>query len=316
MKKLRIRLPGGLLMVVLPVIFLFGCSRENSVKITLGGDVMLARDGEIIFSDASIWEGTAALFDSADLSMANLESPLTDEERPDQTVEGYNLCSPIAGLELIKSSGINYFSLENNHSNDCNENGTVVTKKLLDAAALYGFDTEPLHVIKNGQRFSLISAEDISAPLDLELLTNTVRREKQKDNFVMVSIHWGNEYQASVDARQEQIAQTLADAGADLIWGHHPHVLQRMEWLEGSSGNQTLVIYSLGNLISDQVMLKSTQRTAIITLIVDHGEITNIQAFPFILDFYKGQLVQPDDTEQKIILESLDFSKVEMKLKN
>ena len=90
-------------------------------------------------------------------------------------------------------------------------------------------------------------------------------------NFVVVSTHWGNEYQAGPDDRQQILAQAWVDAGADVIWGHHPHVLQRMEWITSNEDNhEALVMYSLGNLLADQFMLQDAQRSAL-----SQGEMKN-----------------------------------------
>ena len=68
----------------------------------------------------------------------------------------------------------------------------------------------------------------------------------------IVSMHWGEEYQFTPNEEQTQLAQLLSDAGVDVIVGGHPHVIQPMDYLTGKSGNQTLVMYSLGNFISSQ----------------------------------------------------------------
>ena len=71
-------------------------------------------------------------------------------------------------------------------------------------------------------------------------------------DYLIVSMHWGAEYQHSPSKTQKAQARLLCQLGADLIIGTHPHVLQPMEWLESEEGHQTLCVYSLGNLISNQ----------------------------------------------------------------
>lgn len=308
MKRIRIPLLGGLLLAVLPVILLSACSHERSVQIALGGDIMLAREGSPIFSEVAVWGEAQSIFEKSDLSMANLESPITDLNTVIYPQQGYNLCSPVDGLEFLKASGVQYYSLNNNHSGDCGEDGLLTTQKLLDETSLKGFSQEPLEIRRNGQAFSLISVEDVTKALDLSPLVESIQKEKRKGNFVIISVHWGNEYQAGADARQQEIAQALTDAGADLIWGHHPHVLQRMEWLEGENAHRTLVVYSLGNLVSDQAMLRDAQRTAVITLTVKNGKINNLQAIPFILDMGQHRLIRVEKEEAAFILDRLDES--------
>ena len=70
--------------------------------------------------------------------------------------------------------------------------------------------------------------------------------------FVIVSIHWGDEGAFTPNAEQKRLSQLIADCGADVIIGHHPHVIQPVEWLTGKDGNKTLCVYSLGNFAAEQ----------------------------------------------------------------
>lgn len=85
--------------------------------------------------------------------------------------------------------------------------------------------------------------------LDPHLIVEDVRRAKELGDVLVVSLHWGNEYSFVPTAAQRNLAQTLADEGVDLILGHHPHVIQPVEWVEGKGGHRMLVYYSLGNLL-------------------------------------------------------------------
>jgi poly-gamma-glutamate synthesis protein (capsule biosynthesis protein) len=88
-------------------------------------------------------------------------------------------------------------------------------------------------------------------PLDLEPARGAVREARRQADLVVVSVHWGNEYQHLPTKRQRDIARALVDAGCDVILGHHPHVLQPVELME-ADGRRALVAYSLGNFISNQ----------------------------------------------------------------
>jgi poly-gamma-glutamate synthesis protein (capsule biosynthesis protein) len=88
-------------------------------------------------------------------------------------------------------------------------------------------------------------------PLDLEPALQAVRAARSQADLVVVSLHWGNEYQHLPTKRQRDIAQALVAAGCDVLLGHHPHVLQPVEWL-AADGRKALVAYSLGNFISNQ----------------------------------------------------------------
>ena len=88
-------------------------------------------------------------------------------------------------------------------------------------------------------------------PLDLEPALQAVREARGRAEVVVVSVHWGNEYQHLPTKRQRDIARALVGAGCDLLLGHHPHVLQPVEVVE-AEGRKALVAYSLGNFISNQ----------------------------------------------------------------
>jgi poly-gamma-glutamate synthesis protein (capsule biosynthesis protein) len=96
--------------------------------------------------------------------------------------------------------------------------------------------------------YQLFAFDDSSLPLDVEAAARRVADAAKQAELVIVSIHWGGEYQASPSPRQRSIAEAFTHAGADLILGHGPHVLQPVERV-----GKTLVAYSLGNLLFDQL---------------------------------------------------------------
>jgi poly-gamma-glutamate synthesis protein (capsule biosynthesis protein) len=100
---------------------------------------------------------------------------------------------------------------------------------------------------------------------DLTGLTDLIQQENQSGNFVIVIPHWGNEYQTTHSAKQEQLATTWFEAGTDLIIGMHPHVVQDAQVIDNK-----LVIYSLGNFVFDQTFSKETQQGLLVT-----GSITD-----------------------------------------
>lgn len=87
---------------------------------------------------------------------------------------------------------------------------------------------------------------------DEDLVRRDLTAAAEAADFVLVFVHWGTEYAAEPDETQRYWAQVFADCGADVVLGTHPHVLQPYEWVTGTSGQRTLVYYSLGNYISAQ----------------------------------------------------------------
>ena len=85
---------------------------------------------------------------------------------------------------------------------------------------------------------------------DEALITQDIERAKQISDFVIVSAHWGDEHMLEPNEFQKKYAQLFADLEVDAVIGTHPHVIQPIDWIEGKNGNQTLVVYSLGNFLS------------------------------------------------------------------
>ena len=83
-------------------------------------------------------------------------------------------------------------------------------------------------------------------------MAGDVAEARENADFVMVSVHWGDEGASSPNEEQKKYAQIMADNGADVIIGHHPHVLQPVEWLDGKDGKKCLCAYSLGNFVHEQ----------------------------------------------------------------
>ena len=127
-------------------------------------------------------------------------------------------------------------------------------------------DRQKLRIInKNGIKLAFLSytygTNGIPVPTGKDFLVNLINRETMKEEIhqakkeadvVVMSIHWGNEYQRIPTTEQKDLASFLANEGVDIIFGSHPHVLQPMEWIQTNDGRKTFVIYSLGNFISGQ----------------------------------------------------------------
>jgi poly-gamma-glutamate capsule biosynthesis protein CapA/YwtB (metallophosphatase superfamily) len=258
--------------------------------LTLGGDVMLARQGAAIFEAKGVtinpWQelqkqGVLRETNSEvpDYFFANLESPLGENSA---ALTDMNLCSDPGQMRVLVEGGVDLVSLANNHRNDCGENGAASTKSFLEEDKIRSviMGEEATYLDIPGGRLAVIAAEDITGSLDVENFLTTIKVADQQAQVVVVSMHWGNEYQAGVDERQLTLAQQIADAGADVIWGHHPHVLQKMEWLKSADGRQVLVIYSLGNLLADQWMLEDAKQSALVRLSFKDSTVIGIEVMP------------------------------------
>lgn len=308
--KRRFVLWGALFLALLTM---NGCLSSSTTVITFGGDVMLARNGTALFAGSDPWGDVGRYLNDLrsqnpqTMFLVNLESPLSENVTATKAM-GYYLCSDAAQVSILTSAHVEMVSLVNNHNLDCAADGMARTGRILGENSIAFADEgyRPTFTDTNGMRVGLIAVEDVTAPVDQQKLVSAIQDARQQCDFLIVSMHWGNEYQAGVREDQRELAQSIADAGADVLWGHHPHVLQKMEWLQGaSSSHRMLVIYSLGNLLSDQGMNKDTQQTALISIKVVNGRITQITVHPFVMDVYEMKLRDADTDESREILDRL-----------
>ena len=267
-----------------------------SVTLALLGDVML---GRAVHPSPETFGYLEPYLSSADLALANLESPLTNA--PVLTESSYALCAAPENVEYLAEAGFDLLALSNNHSLDCGAEGLLETQSVLTDAGLgfIGPGPEPVDRVVNGIRLAFL-AFDATGGFDLESAARAVRLAREAGGLVIVSIHWGAEYQSGASFTQEQIAAELAGAGAALIWGHHPHVLQPAEWI---FDGRTLVLYSLGNALFDQYGLEATRRSALALVRLDPSGVQELRAIPFRVDVQNSRIVEAGAEEAQVILE-------------
>ncbi len=239
------------------------------------GDIMMHQDvkqsaGPSAAGLSSLWSGMEPLFRGADLVFANLETPVAPVTgRPGRP---FQFNAPAALPAALKASGFMVLATANNHAYDQGAKGVVETLERLEAEGLVPIGTgadraeaERTRIVAvNGLRLAFMGFTDIFnvnlnrqddqpwvRPLDPAAAEAAVRQARPLADVVVVSIHWGTEYSHQPTDRQRKVAARLAEAGADLILGHHPHTLQPVE-LIASGPRRTLVAYSMGNFISNQ----------------------------------------------------------------
>ncbi|HYO74479.1 MAG TPA: CapA family protein [Archangium sp.] len=221
---------------------------------------------------------------SADVAMVNLETPSTGN--PLARTAPLLFDAPPAMLHALAAAGVDVVSTANNHVFDQRRAGAEATWKHLAEAGLKGVGTgpseaaawEPLIVEKRGMRIGFLSftrwlngarnpEEPETSPhvayvpyrgrvngswRSPESAVALVRAAARRCDALIVAIHWGTEYSHTPHPEDRKLAHALLEAGALAIIGHHPHVLQPIESYRTSSGRDTLVAFSLGNLIANQ----------------------------------------------------------------
>ena len=200
----------------------------------------------------------------ADLRLGNLESPIT--AAPKACAWKLTLRSAPGAAAALRAAGLDCVSLANNHMMDYGPRGLADTRAALDAAGIRhsGAGTDeasaaaPAVVRCNGQTVAVLGFCRVeqrsplyagpSAPgvamFDAEVAARTIRELRPSVDWIVVQVHWGMEMSRLPTPDQRQEARRLAEAGADLIVGHHPHVLQPFETVAGVP-----VYYSLGNFL-------------------------------------------------------------------
>jgi poly-gamma-glutamate synthesis protein (capsule biosynthesis protein) len=265
-------------------------SQAPTVRLALLGDIMIGRGVNPTSASLSYLEPDIS---SADLALANLESPLAPTSPPFGS--GYNLCAPSARAALLAEWKLGLLSLANNHQLDCGEGGAAMTRSALAAVGItpIGPGMEPVFRKVHGLQLAFLAFDDVSSPLDIRSAAQAVRSARQTGAVVIVALHWGAEYQGGASERQVSLAQTMASAGAALIWGAHPHVLQPSAWIRTAQG-RTLVLYSLGNALFDQGGLEDTRRSALVQVTVSAQGVQGVYLVPFLIDPTKSRVVKPD----------------------
>lgn len=218
-----------------------------------------------------VFEKVKHFFQKVDFAIANLEVTLAGKP-----YKGYpQFSSPDALAVACKESGIDVFVTANNHSCDRGKEGIIRTLNVLDSLEIAhtgtfrnqeDFDKNNLLILsKNGISVGILNytygTNGLPIPestivnlIDLERIKLEVEKAKEQNlDKLIVVIHWGVEYQQKQNKKQEDITNFLFENGVDVIIGGHPHVLQPMYYTPMTSlHNERLVVYSLGNFISNQ----------------------------------------------------------------
>lgn len=237
---------------------------ENTINLRAVGDIMMSRSVGLAATKRQNWnwpfEGTTPFLPPVDLTIGNLEFPLTDPCELKEKVMIF--CAPTRAVEGLVYGKINVVSLANNHINNYGARGITDTKSTLMKAKIQGvgsYETTTLTV--KGKTISFLALDDITHQIDLERIYPIMGDLGARSQVIIVLIHWGNEYEPLPSARQQTIAKALVNSGATIILGTHPHVLQPIA-VEGNS----LIAYSLGNFIFDQMWSMPTRKSIILDL--------------------------------------------------
>ena len=295
---------------------------EKVKTVLLVGDIMFDRGVEILIKQNSIYypfQKISHFLRGIDIVFGNLEGPVVNNppEFPANSLKfAFN-------PEVIKGASwcnFNLFSLANNHILDMGKEGLEETKEWLKKYGI-NFVGDPLSgssdnlnssffrdnitFLAFNQIFPFIAKE--------EEIIKTIKTVKSlnPDNFLIVSLHWGEEYKLINSPAQQNLAYKIIEAGADLIIGHHPHAVQNIEKYQ-----EKLIFYSLGNFIFDQYFSSDTQQGLAVGLEIYPDRLV-CRLFPLQINFSQPALMEKNEASKFLIqLAKRSYNKLVDEIKN
>jgi poly-gamma-glutamate capsule biosynthesis protein CapA/YwtB (metallophosphatase superfamily) len=295
----------------------------ESVKLAAVGDVMLARKVDRLMRSGGDDYPFAKLgqeLQEADLAFANLESPLSARGEP---MPGKGICfrGRPEMVARLAQAGFDVVSIANNHALDYDEPAFLDTLDLLTAAGIKAVGggkniteaRQPVIIERKGLKIGFLAYTDYAdiyfhnryprrfqatdeisgvAPLVEAEIREDIAALREQVDILVVSLHWGLEYVHETDAARRQLAHTLIDDGADIILGHHPHVLQGIE-----SYNDGLIAYSLGNFIFDQNQKLSTRQGLMLEVELTPQGVGKATIYPVFIDESQPRIVSGEEAQ-------------------
>ena len=253
-----------------------------SITVSAAGDCTLGTDENFdqsrslnAFYDSNgpayFLQSVKPIFEADDLTIVNMEGTLTEStSRRDKT---FAFKGPAEYTQILTEGSVEAANLANNHSRDYGDQSYTDTIAALDAAGIVNFGYDRTAVMDvNGVKVGLVGTYELAEGMgcEEEMIANIKAVEEQGAQIVIVSFHWGIEKENYPDENQVNLAHSAIDNGADLVLGHHPHVLQGIEVYNGKN-----IVYSLGNFCFGGNSNPSDKDTMIFqqTFTVQNGEL-------------------------------------------
>lgn len=265
---------------------------NSKLSILFLGDIMLDRGIRAQISktgeDNVFVSSTKKLSETYDLTIANLEGPITTYssktiDASGRGIPGFSFTFPTSSATALKKSGIDIVSLANNHTENFGYEGLNQTVKWLKQAEVQYFGNptnspesespvSPLSKIICEQKIciTLIDYHEFAYKNENYILDEIKKAKDNKADFIIVFPHWGVEYDNYPSTKQKALAHTWVDAGANLIVGAHPHVIQSEE-----AYKDVKIYYSLGNYLFDQYFSYDTTHGLALGIHLEKDSTTN-----------------------------------------
>ena len=266
---------------------------------------------------AHIYENISAIVKNADISYINVETLIGGNENP---ISGYPMFnSPEKAGETLIDLGFDVYNLAHNHMLDSGNDkylkncDNFFTQRGGTTIGYYEnkADTENIVIYEEqGVKIAFLaytyatngislgaSASTYIPYINSDLMKKQMKLAKEKADLVFVSMHWGDEDNFYPNSAQRSAAQLLADEGADVIIGMHPHVIQESKWVTRPDGSRCFLTYSLGNLLSGMYGGKNALGSILsLDIVCKNGEkpyVDNVQITPTVCHYVKKYSVNP-----------------------
>jgi poly-gamma-glutamate capsule biosynthesis protein CapA/YwtB (metallophosphatase superfamily) len=281
------------------IILLFSSSlpaEAGRVVLSVVGDIMLAGSASSTLSREGYgypFAATAPIFAGSDIVIGNLETPIA-REGMEFTEKKYRYKADPKAASAIRSAGFSVLTLANNHIMDFGARGLDETLQNLNRANILHTGAGrnlaeariPALVEKNGLKIAVL-AYSLTNPVEFyaragqpgaapgypRFFRQDIKNARARADYVVVSFHWGAEGASFPKSYQMAVARMAIDAGADVVVGHHPHVLQGIERYKGR-----LILYSLGNFAFGS-MSRNVDTGVIAKIVLDRG-VREVELFP------------------------------------
>ena len=257
--------------------------QETTITISAAGDCTLGTDEgfnykrsfkgkyDAVQDPAYFFQNVQPVFAQDDLTIVNMEGTLTEETTREPKQFAFKGDAEYA--KILTAGAVETANLANNHSFDYGKKSYEDTITALEAEGISSFGYERTAVMDiKGVKVGLAGVYELAEHIDCkqDLLDNIASLKEQGAQIIIVSFHWGQEKENVPSDVQVELAHAAVDNGADLVLGHHPHVLQGIEEYKGKN-----IVYSLGNFCFGGNSAPSDMDTMIFqqTFIVKDGKL-------------------------------------------
>lgn len=309
---------------------------KREVTISMVGDIIFYGSVEASmqkYGDAFILEGYGHLMKESDIVLGNLETCMSKRGKPMEDKQFTFRGRPDA-LKVLKDNNFSAVSIANNHVLDFGRDAFLDTLDNLEKhGLLYAGGgrnrqeaNEGIIIEKNGIKIGFLAFTKVVPVVEWyagknkpgivgaykvheEQFVEAIQQIKKNCDVLVVSVHWGKEASTEIRDEEKYIGHSMIDAGADIIMGHHPHVVQGIEIYKGKP-----IFYSLGNFIFTKSKLDICNKTIMATVTVDDkGNVSDIKVVPGIIN--SGKPTPMDSAEREVFIRYLNSLNVNYELK-